>query len=60
MFRTLIHGLEPPVSVRCILSANETNATFRFHQVRPGERAHHPDLDGYRLEKMIVIDVRPS
>ncbi|MBP2348839.1 hypothetical protein [Streptomyces virginiae] len=53
----VLDGLGP---VRCIVSANETNATFRFHQVRDGERWNRPDLDGYRLDKMVVIDLAPA
>lgn len=49
-------GLQPPVPIRCIVSANTSNATFRFHRIRAGQKANHPDLDGYTLEKMIVID----
>jgi hypothetical protein len=54
----LANGLTPPASVRCIITANETNATFRFHQIRAGERWHAPDLDSYQQDKLIVIDVR--
>ncbi|MFH8712685.1 hypothetical protein OHB11_33530 [Streptomyces zaomyceticus] len=49
-------SVEPPLRIRCIVSASTTNGTFRFHRVRAGRQAHHPDLDGYTLEKMIVID----
>ncbi|MFJ9456273.1 hypothetical protein ACIRST_14430 [Kitasatospora sp. NPDC101447] len=47
---------EPPLQIRCIVSAGTTNGTFRFHRIRTGQRWHHPNLDGYTLEKMIVID----
>ncbi|MGI5272612.1 hypothetical protein ACQEUU_25940 [Nonomuraea sp. CA-218870] len=56
----LVRALSPLVPVRCILSANETGATFRFHAIRAGESWHDPDLDTYRLEKMIVVDVEPA
>jgi hypothetical protein len=59
-FARLADALDPPTSVRCIISANETNGTFRFHQIRPGEHWNRPDLDLYRLEKMIVLDMEPA
>ncbi|WP_336211629.1 hypothetical protein [Nonomuraea sp. LPB2021202275-12-8] len=59
-FGQLVYALDPPSPVRCIINANETNATFRFHQIRPGEGLNAPDLDGYRLDKMIVIDIKPA
>ncbi|MFF3609922.1 hypothetical protein [Streptomyces sp. NPDC002463] len=46
--------------MRCVVAANETNATFRFHQIRPGEFWNYPDLDRYQLEKMVVIDFDPT
>ncbi|MFH9799243.1 hypothetical protein [Streptomyces virginiae] len=58
--RQLVAVLDRPGPVRCIVSANETNATFRFHQVRDGERWNRPDLDGYRLDRMVVIDLAPA
>jgi hypothetical protein len=59
-FAALIYRLDAPVPVRCILSANETNATFRFHRIRTGEEVSRTDLELYRLEKMIVMDVVPA
>jgi hypothetical protein len=59
-FASLVHGLPEPSAVRCIIGANETSATFRFHQIRPGEIWNTPDLDDYKLEKLIVIDVKPA
>ncbi|MFI0404811.1 hypothetical protein ACH34S_02805 [Actinomadura sp. 3N508] len=59
-FSRLVYALDAPGPVRCILGANESNATFRFHQIRPGELGNTPDLDAYRLEKMIVVDVQPA
>ncbi|GHG36571.1 hypothetical protein GCM10018791_62670 [Streptomyces zaomyceticus] len=49
-------SVEPPLRIRCIVSAGTTNGTFRFHRIRTGRQQHHPDLDRYTLEKMIVID----
>ncbi|WP_242902366.1 hypothetical protein [Actinomadura terrae] len=59
-FSRLVYALDPPSPVRCILGANDSNATFRFHQIRPGQFGHAPDLDTYRLDKMIVLDVEPA
>ena len=59
-FSRLVYGLRPSVPVRCILAANETCATFRFHQIRRGEHWNVPGLDGYRMEKVIVIDIEPA
>ena len=59
-FARLVYALDPPGPVRCIIAANETNATFRFHQIRPGERWNLPDLDQFRLEKVIEIDTEPA
>ncbi|MFC8828198.1 hypothetical protein ACFT9I_22960 [Streptomyces sp. NPDC057137] len=59
-FGRLIHGLDPPGPVRCIVAANETNGTFRFHQIRPGEFWNYPELDRYQSEKMVVIDFEPA
>ncbi|MEU6413783.1 hypothetical protein [Microbispora sp. NPDC046933] len=48
----------PPV--RCITAANETNGTFRFHQIRAGEEwIRLDDLDGYADEMIVVIDATP-
>ncbi len=55
-----VYTLDPPSRVRCILGANETNATFRFHQIRPGENWNMSDLDGYRFDKLVVIDIEPA
>ncbi|MBO2464650.1 hypothetical protein [Actinomadura violacea] len=59
-FARLVRALDPPAAVRCILGANETNATFRFHQIRPDERWHNPNLDRYLDDKLIVVDVQPA
>jgi hypothetical protein len=59
-FSVLVYALEVPSAVRCIIGVNDTNGTFRFHQIRDGEDWNMPDLDRYRLDKMIVIDIQPS
>lgn len=48
--------LPEPVDLRCIISANSTNGTFRLHRLRDGEPWLSEDLDGYRLEEIIVLD----
>lgn len=59
-FARLVRDLDEPGPVRCIIGANDTNATFRFHQIREDEHWNDPDLDRYKLDKMIVIDIVPS
>lgn len=59
-FGRLVYGLDQPGPVRCIVGANETNATFRFHQIRPGESWNQPDLNSYRLERIVVVDIDPA
>ena len=56
----LVRGLEQPTPVRCIIGANDTNATFRFHQIRPGEFWNAGDLDSYQRDKLIVVDIEPT
>lgn len=58
-FSRLVQDLDAPVPVRCIVGANETNATFRFHQIRAGELWNRANLDDYRLEKMAALDISP-
>ncbi|MEV7121713.1 hypothetical protein [Kitasatospora griseola] len=58
-FRRLVIELDGPGPVRCIVGASETNATFRFHQIRAGESWHNPDLDSYRMDRMVVFDIKP-
>jgi hypothetical protein len=58
-FARLVRDLDEPGPVRCIIGANGTNATFRFHQIREGEHWNDPNLDSYTLDKMIVIDIVP-
>lgn len=56
----LVRGLPEPASVRCIISAGSTNGTFRFHQLR-GDRSWVADnLDDYREEMMITVDIVPA
>jgi hypothetical protein len=55
----LVYKLDHPVPLRCIVSANETNATFRFHQIRVGESWNKPTLDAYLLEKVVVLGISP-
>ncbi|MBO0822237.1 MAG: hypothetical protein J2P27_00060 [Actinobacteria bacterium] len=55
----LARNLPEPVPVRCLIGAGETNSTFRFHQLRSGEDWISSDLDGYKSEKIVVVDSRP-
>lgn len=55
-----VYALEPPIAVHLILSANATCATFRFHQIRAGERWEVPDLDSYRFDKVVSFDIAPT
>jgi hypothetical protein len=59
-FSRLVYALDPPGPVRRIVGANDTNATFRFHQIRQGEQWNLPDLDSYRQDTMIVLDIEPG
>ena len=56
----LVRELPEPVAVRCVVGANSTNGTFRFHRARPGESWLNADLDSYLLDKLIVVDSGPS
>jgi hypothetical protein len=58
-FACLVRDLDEPGPVRGITGANDTDATFRFHQIREGEPWNDPDLDCYQLDKVIVIDIVP-
>ena len=51
--------LDGPVPVRCIIGANSTSGTFRFHRVRPGETWLVEDLDAYRGEMVAVVESTP-
>ena len=46
--------------MRCIIAVNDTNGTFRSHQIRPGESWNSPGLDADREDKMIVVAIEPS
>ncbi|MEV4639701.1 hypothetical protein AB0J80_20320 [Actinoplanes sp. NPDC049548] len=59
-FGRLVSTLDPPSPVRCIVAVNDTNATFRFHQMREGESWIMPELDSYRGEKVVVLDVETA
>jgi hypothetical protein len=56
----LVRALPEPVAVRCIVGANSTNGTFRFHCARRGESWLNPDIDAYLLDKLIVVDSGPA
>ncbi|WP_326834275.1 hypothetical protein VSH64_05010 [Amycolatopsis rhabdoformis] len=56
----LARALPEPAAVRCVVGANSTNGTFRFHCARPGESGLGPDLDEYRLDRLIVVDSGPA
>ncbi|WP_157617249.1 hypothetical protein [Saccharomonospora marina] len=56
----LVRALPEPVAIRCIVGANSTNATFRFHSAREGESWLNPDVDTYLLDKLIVVDSGPA
>jgi hypothetical protein len=56
----LVRALPEPVAVRCIVGANSTNGTFRFHRARRGESWLNPDVDAYALDKLIVVDSGPA
>jgi hypothetical protein len=56
----LVRGLAEPASVRCIISAGSTNGTFRFHQLRGGRSWLVENLDDYREEMMITVDMVPA
>ncbi|MCX4823716.1 hypothetical protein OG883_28350 [Streptomyces sp. NBC_01142] len=51
----LAGALEPPVPVQCLVSANDSSATFRFHRMRAGESWVAADLDAYRSEKIVTV-----
>ncbi|QFU89840.1 hypothetical protein [Amycolatopsis sp. YIM 10] len=56
----LAGALADPVPVRCIVSANSTNGTFRFHRARTGESLLAPDLDTYTEDKIVTVDSGPA
>ena len=46
-------SVEPPLRIRCIVSARTANGTFRFHRIRVGRQEHPPNLNRYPLEKAL-------
>ncbi|MFI6024980.1 hypothetical protein [Amycolatopsis magusensis] len=56
----LARALADPVPIRCIVSVNSTNGTFRFHRARTGESLLMPDLDTYTDDKIVTVDSGPS
>ncbi len=55
----LIQALPEPVPVRCVINANDTAATFRFHQIRSGEDWVNLELDRYQVDMLVAIDRHP-
>ena len=56
----LVRALPEPVAVRCIVGANSTNGTFRFHRARRGESWLSSDVDDFLGDKLIVVDSGPA
>ncbi len=56
----LVRALPGSVAVRCIVGANSTNGTFRFHRARRGESWLSPDVDEFLGDKLIVVDSGPA
>ncbi|WP_370085327.1 hypothetical protein [Streptacidiphilus sp. MAP12-16] len=56
-FDALVRRLLDAGAVRCIVSVGDSNATFRFHSIRPGEQHHHRELDAYHQEMVAVVDI---
>lgn len=59
-FAPLVNDLGGPAAIRCIVGADQTNATFRFSQIRDGERWHDPRPDCCQLDKIIVAGISPA
>jgi hypothetical protein len=57
--RDLARALPDRPPTRCITGTNHTNGTFRFHQLRPGERWIGDDLDAHFEDMIIVIEDQP-
>ncbi|MEV0202249.1 hypothetical protein [Nonomuraea sp. NPDC050691] len=55
-----VYALDPPTAVRLTVGANETNGTFRFNRIRPGEPWNDTDLEGYQHSKIVMIDIEPA
>ncbi|MFI6030843.1 hypothetical protein [Amycolatopsis magusensis] len=56
----LAGALADPVPIRCIVSTNSTNGTFRFHRARTGESLLLPDLNSYTEDKIVTVDSGPA
>ncbi|NUP53552.1 MAG: hypothetical protein HOW97_40455 [Catenulispora sp.] len=56
----LVGELPVPVPVRCVIGADSTGGTFRFHRARLGESWLAADLDAYRRQKIIAVDSGPT
>lgn len=56
----LAGDLARPVAVRCVVAANRTNGTFRFHRIRAGEDWVLEDLNAYESDKIVVVDLVPA
>jgi hypothetical protein len=50
----LVRALPEPVAVRCIVGANSTNGTFRFHRARRGESCRA----GLRPPGLVAVDLQ--
>jgi hypothetical protein len=55
----LVRELPESVGVRCIVGANDSNGTFRFHRARAADIWMGPDLDGFELEQLVVVESGP-
>ncbi len=58
-FARFVRSLDPPVSIRAILSASADGVIFRFHEIRPGEQWDPTGPWAYRPHKMVKIDIKP-
>jgi hypothetical protein len=54
----LVRQLPEPVPERCTIGAGSTNGTFRLHQLRPDQSWTTNNLDRYRDEKLITVDIK--
>ena len=56
----LVRVLPQPTPVRCVILANDTNGTFRFHRIRPGEDwIDLENLDRDSRDMTVIIDGHP-
>lgn len=58
--RELAEQLPDHPSLCCITAVNETNGTFRFHELRDGENWLDDNLSAYANELIIAIESRPA